>query len=694
MTLLPRLSLAILVSTALTAPAWAAGSLTEVGEIVPNYYWYDATGVSGNGQFVTGFGIDGAAGFRSFLMTPDGLVDMGMSGSSDAFARGVSNNGVVVGDTFGGGTRAFRWTSSSGYEDLGQLEMLSGVNTVYGKSISNDGTRIVGTSYRPSQSLFEGYVWVEGATGGVVGNEQMYGLGTLVPGRDSSAVRISGNGQWVAGEASLAAGNGHAVRWSLADYATASATILDLGTLGGMYSSAYDVSDDGRVVVGYATNSAHDSRAFRWVEGGTGGAAGNQEMYDLGTLGGAESWAYALSSDGSVVVGEAYDVDGINEAFRWTEGTGMIRVAEWLADNGVDTGSMRLVTARDISDDGNVVVGQMGPTTYADRAFIARVNAKQGGDDGQGSGLMDVAEYTNSLLANARMAQMGVDLTFLPMNGAHHRPLMAQGRVADDACLWSVSDLAGRDGSGMALAEAGACGVLGDGSVTAGLGIGGSTAWQDLAMGGNARLGGAYVVGEVDWQPDGTPLLLSLTGMLGGWEANVSRAYSNGAATDISTGSTAVGAGMVRARLDWQDALVFGNVSINPWISGSIGRTDIGGYLEQGGAFPAQFNGQQIVQSEVRLGVTGVAELTPQTTLSGTVEVAHRSGTAPAANGQVVGLFDFGLGGGNFGSTWARAGLDLDHQLTDTVSISGSLHAATQGQDANVSGSLGLKAVF
>src|SRR5688500_14702609 len=131
----------------------------------------------------------------------------------------------------------------------------------------------------------------------------MYGLGTLVPGRDSAAVRISGNGQWVAGEASLAAGNGHAVRWSLADYATASATILDLGTLGGLYSSAYDVSDDGRVVVGYATaNGNPNARAFRWVEGGTGGAPGNPQMYDLGTLGGGESSAYALTSDGSVVV--------------------------------------------------------------------------------------------------------------------------------------------------------------------------------------------------------------------------------------------------------------------------------------------------------------------------------------------------------------------------------------------------------
>jgi probable HAF family extracellular repeat protein len=687
MTLLPRLSLAILMSTALTAPAWAAGSLSEVGEIAPGYYWYDAPSVSGNGQFVTGFGVDGA-NFRSFLMTPDGLVDMGTFGTDSTLARAVSNNGVVAGDAFGALTSAFRWTQDAGYEDLGRLDMLGPIDTVYATSISSDGTRIVGASYRPSQSFFEAYVWVEGATGGAVGNEQMFGLGTLVPGRGSTAQGISGNGQWVAGGASLAGGQGRAVRWSLADYETASTTILDLGTLGGTESVAEDVSDDGRVVVGYATDVATFTRAFRWIEGSTGGAVSNPQMHDLGTLEGDESWAYALSSDGSVVVGEAHDADGITEAFRWTEGTGMIRVSEWLAANGVDTGGMRLVTARDISDDGNVVVGQMGPDISQDRAFIARVDVEQG------SGLMDVAEYTNSLLANARMAQMGVDLTWLPMNGAHHRPLMAQGRVADDACLWSVSDLAGRDGSGMALAEAGACGVLGDGTVTAGLGIGGSTAWQDLPLGGNARLGGAYVVGEVDWQPDGTPLLLSLTGMLGGWEANVSRAYSNGAATDISTGSTAVGAGMVRARLDWQDALVLGNVSINPWVSGSIGRTDIGGYMEQGGAFPARFNSQQIVQSEVRLGVTAVAELTPQTTLSGTVEVAHRSGTAPAASGQVAGLFDFGLGGSNFGSTWARAGFDLDHQFTDTVSISGSLHAATQGQDASVSGSLGLKAAF
>jgi hypothetical protein len=46
------------------------------------------------------------------------------------------------------------------------------------------------------------------------------------------------------------------------------------------------------------------------------------------------------------------------------------------------------------------------------------------------------------------------------------------------------------------------------------------------------------------------------------------------------------------------------------------------------------------------------------------------------------------------GATWARAGIDLDHQITEAVRLSGSLHAATQGQDATLSGSLVLRAVF
>ncbi|GIV58795.1 MAG: hypothetical protein KatS3mg042_1708 [Rhodothermaceae bacterium] len=83
-----------------------------------------------------------------------------------------------------------------------------------------------------------------------------------------------------------------------------------LGTLGGPESKAFGVSNDG-VVVGYATNLAGESRAFRWTEAGG--------MQDLGALilYSTHSYAYDVSEDGSVVVGHSH------RPFRWTEPSGM-----------------------------------------------------------------------------------------------------------------------------------------------------------------------------------------------------------------------------------------------------------------------------------------------------------------------------------------------------------------------------------
>jgi hypothetical protein len=282
------------------------------------------------------------------------------------------------------------------------------------------------------------------------------------------------------------------------------------------------------------------------------------------------------------------------------------------------------------------------------------------------------------------------------MNGAHHRPLMRQGNLSEDTCLWATGDLAqhGETATGLGLAEVGACVDLFGGNVRAGLGVGTSHAWQALALGGSNSLAGQYVVGEVDWQPDGTPLLLSVSGMLGGWQANIHRGYSNGAATAYSDGQTQLGGGVVRVRADWLEAATIGNTTINPWASVAVGRTDVAGYVESGGPFPARFDGQSLLSHEVRLGLTAVTEFSATTTLSTTLEVAHRNGTAPAARGNVVGLFDFSLGGGQLSQTWARIGADLDHQISDNAAISLSLNAATSGRDATVGGSVGLRAVF
>ena len=120
--------------------------------------------------------------------------------------------------------------------------------------------------------------------------------------------------------------------------------IFDLGALGGGQSFASALSADGNVVVGgaYTANNSNDtSHAFRWTQAGG--------MADLGTFGGSYSLANAVSADGNAVVGGASTTnDAARHAFRWTQAGGM-------ADLGTLGGSYSSADA--VSADGNVVVG-------------------------------------------------------------------------------------------------------------------------------------------------------------------------------------------------------------------------------------------------------------------------------------------------------------------------------------------------
>ncbi len=697
----PRLGRAGMVGVLLASTVFVTVPKAEAaGELIePSSGWIDldmqqASGVSGDGTKVIGYGYDSVLGrYRPLLNTPDGvtmLATFGIYGEVAAINRaGDAMVGFVVGGS--GFDRAAKWDAAGSVFTLGTLIPSASSARSYASDISGDGTRVVG--YNRYAGMLRGFVWIEGATGGVVDNEQMYQLPGLPSAGRHFANAISDDGMFAVGQSDGNSHTGRAVRWDLSTIADDGlAPILDLGSLSGMGGSslANDVSADGRVVVGEAGDADGNDYAFRWVEGSTTGVAGNVQMHNLGSLGGNFSTASAVSRDGSIVVGQASSQADDDLAFRWSEATGMESVAAWLARNDVDVGGALLLNARGVSDDGNVVVGGMTNAQGQARAYVARVAP------GQGSGVMDVAEYNRSLFSTTQIAHAGQFLTWLPMNGSHHRPLMRQGSLSGDTCLWATGDLAqhGGTGTGLGLAEVGGCVDLFGGNVRAGLGVGTSHAWQALAFGGSNSLAGQYVVGEVDWQPDGTPLLLSLTGMLGGWQANIHRGYSNGATTAYSDGQTQLGGGVIRMRADWLEAATIGNTTINPWASVAVGRMDAAGYVESGGPFPARFDGQSLVSHEVRLGLTAVTEFSDTTTLSTTLEVAHRSGTAPAAKGNVVGLFDFSFGGGQQSQTWARIGADLDHQIGDDATISLSLNAATSGQDASVGGSVGVKAVF
>ncbi len=683
----------------------AAGEILDPSRPDLRWIYYGIPAISADGRIFAGNVYDDLNSLFTAYYDDNGAVtSLGDFGGRYTEVRAISGDGrFVVGRSRAASAfdRAFSWDATTQtMQDLGLLYSGIPASHMEAWDISGDGTRVVGSYKRPG--LTRGWVRIEGATNGEAGNEQMFRLNGLDQAGNWAAYAISADGNFAAGYSDGNATLGRAVRWDLRALpggGTGADTILDLGSFLGEHdggSSASDISADGRVVVGMASDDFGFNKAFRWVEGSTTGDADNVQMHNLGALGHDplnQSRANAVTRDGAIVVGWSEANVAQRLAFRWTENGGMESVHQWLARNGVDTATDQYLTdATAISDDGTVVAGVMVLPDGAERAYIARVD----GVAGPGGGLMDVAEYNATLYGAAGIANAGEFLTWLPMNGAHHRPLMLTPNLSGDMCAWATGDFAHHGGSStnLALAEAGACVDLAGGSVRLGGAVGTTASWQTLSLGGAVNMAGQYVLGEMDWQPDGTPLLLSVTGMLGGWGAKIDRAYSNGAATAVSSGQTNAMGGVVRVRADWLEAAVIGNTSFNPWASVSFGALHVDGYKESGGPFPASFGAQNLGHADMRIGMTAVTEFSSQTKLSATLELVHRTGTAASAVGQVDGLFNFSLGGGTYGQTWGRLGLELDHAINDAVALSGSVHLATNGRDPTVAVSAGIKGAF
>jgi probable HAF family extracellular repeat protein len=230
-----------------------------------------------------------------------------LPGWSQSQAWGVSGDGAaVVGQLsrLGSDTRAFRWTSSGGMQDLGTL---GGADSeVF--AASGDGSAIIGRASNASGN-YRPFRWTAAGMQDLPSSPPEFVSG--------DALDVSTDGNAVVGVF------GFAERWTVAG------GLEDLGSF-----SSRGISSDGRVVVG---NNAH---AVRWTP--TGG------LQDLGTVGGTESFADDASGDGSVVVGQSRDGGQFWKAFRWTAATGM-------RDIGTLGGPM--AAAYNVSDNGSVTVG-------------------------------------------------------------------------------------------------------------------------------------------------------------------------------------------------------------------------------------------------------------------------------------------------------------------------------------------------
>ncbi|MFH1419619.1 MAG: PEP-CTERM sorting domain-containing protein [Planctomycetota bacterium] len=283
-----------------------------------------------NAPYFTGLGDLPGGVFYSYAygVSADGTVVVGMSNSDASFP----------------GQEAFRWEGGV-MTGLGGLP--GGESYSLALGVSADGQVVVGrddAAQNPSGDR-QAFRWTE-ATG-------MVGLGDL-PGGDvfSTAYGASADGAVVVGVGNVNCfGLTEAFRW------TQDQGMVGLGDLDGgyFYSEARAVSADGSVVVGTGySDSGYE--AFRWENGA---------MTGLGDLPGGEfySMAYGISADGTTIIGFGGSGSaGGQEAFRWTEGQGMVGLGH--LPGGLDS------TALACSADGSIIAGRGNLLSGEDEAII------------------------------------------------------------------------------------------------------------------------------------------------------------------------------------------------------------------------------------------------------------------------------------------------------------------------------------
>ena len=670
-----------------------AANITDLGTLgdpltAASRYSY-AKGVSADGLVIVGESDNGTA-YRAFKYVGTTMTDLGALGdpltaaSRESKAWGISADGLVIVGVSDNGTRrhAFKYVGTT-MTDLGALgdPLAATSHNSSATGVSADGSVIVGYSDIDTEAgTLRHALKVVGTT--------MTNLGALgdpltAASRYSYATGVSTDGLVIVGGSDTDTEAG----WMRHAFKYVGTTMTDLGALGdpltaaSRYSVANGVSADGSVIVGESDNGTL-AHAFK-VVGST--------MTDLGALGdpltaaSRSSYAYGVSANGSVIVGCSYNGTATH-AFK-VVGTTMTDLGA-LGTNP----SFNSSTATGISADGSVIVGYSDTDTNIDDSDVEHpfIYANDV--------MLDVVEWMASISGPAGILPIVESLSSMPLEGAHHRPLMSYDAMGKTRQSWVTGDFGSRSrksDSHTTTGEAGVSGTYGD--VVAGIAVGYGAQNNDLLFGGSRNVTGQYLLGEVDTRLADKQSILSLTAMIGSWKSDTLRGYAIGGGTDYSHGATDMKSASVRLRLDGP-SMKFSVVPVfTPFASFTWGHTSADAYSETGGSFDAQFDKQTHNSQEGRIGLTSKYVLGMNTTLLATAEWIHRfDKTQSGFSGTDIdhGALPFSVAGAAITRDQARFGFDIDHKLSADTLLNVSMHFTGIGEAPDVSGAISIRRAF
>jgi len=314
------------------------------------------------------------------------------------------------------------------------------------------------------------------------------------------------------------------------------------------------------------------------------------------------------------------------------------------------------------------------------------------------TGVTDVVTWMSSINGQSRIYQTGVTLAELPLEGAHHRPMLSFDRMGKESQAWATGDFGSSSRTRDVHVTTGEAGLNWNLGKTGLIGFAAGHGEQnaDLAYNGSSTTKGDYALVEYDYRPEGTQWIVSLLGMIGSWESKTNRGYTSGASTDFSFGVADIISRSARLRVDAPTLVTYGGFGFAPYASYSVTQTVVGAYAETGGAFPASFDAQSHNAQEGRLGVTATKDVSAATKLLLTAEAIHRfDGVGPSLTGQdVTGGVSFSLPGVAARADCVRFGFDVDHKLNENTLLNISAHVATVGEAHDVSAAISIRRAF
>ncbi len=622
--------------------------------------------VSGNGLTVVGTDTS-TGGFRAFRIVggTHSLLNLDASGSFSEAAAASQDGLVIVGHTdISGVIHAAIWNGVS----LTTLP-LGAYAEMRATGVSADGLTVVGFM-----------VDVNGRTDAFYRDSLNFvSLASLSGLLHTKATGVSGDGSLIVGTVSNDFFFSPIARDGfIHDRVGVTLTVINprgdgvAGFGSRPFTEMTGISADGSTSIGvsYSIGSSPttDGLAFRRASNGT--------ITSLGNLGGAWSIPNAISANGAVIVGQSANGSS-EEAFVYQNGT--------MTGLGFLSGGSTS-NATGVSADGSVIVGYGDVTGGAIHAFTYANQT-----------LLDATEWMRSLNGPGSLSAMSINLSNLPLEGAHHRPLMSYDGMGKQRQFWATGDFGAssrQTDRRTSYGEVGASQAYGD--TVVGVAAGTALQTQDLLFGGDAKITGQTFMAEIDTRLADKESILSLLVLRGEWDAQTARGYVTGGGNDISRGQTDMDTTTVRVRYDGPTQKFTGNFTAAPYASFALTRVNTDGFAESGGSFPATFDAHSHTAKESRLGLLTKFTAGPATTIRVTAEWIHRFDDAGDAlsgvNQTTSGAFS--VAGLAPTKDQARFGFDVDHKLSADTMLSLSIHAAGYGQAHDVAGSLSLRRGF